>query len=80
MLLSAAVARLEGEWNGKSETGDREFSVRYNELQINSEHLHFCRQDEGAREDRKSQGGARRLFRFSLSLGTSFAIAKLDVV
>jgi len=26
-----------------------------NELQINSEHLHFCRHDESAREDRKSQ-------------------------
>lgn len=54
----AAVARLEGERNGKSETrrAGRQSGSRWgNELQINSEHLHFCQRDEGAREDRKSQ-------------------------
>lgn len=65
-LLPAAVARLEGKRNGKSETRRATERSRWgNELQINSEHLHFCRRDEGAREDRKSQ--ARGLvFRFSL--------------
>lgn len=60
MLLPTAVARLEGETERvrRATSGDRR-SRRGNELQINSEDLHFCRRDEGAREDRKSQ--ARRL-------------------